>query len=269
MQEICERCGAWRPDQIIAPDGRSMSCPACGFVSPLRRGPLFVVTGASGAGKSTALRLLYQEERDYLVMESDILWEDRWQDPEGRYTAYFNLWLRVCKNIGQGGRPVVLGGCMAPHQLEPCVERRYFSAVHYLALVAAPEELRRRLQSRPAWRRCGAAGMRARLPPPCSITPGCGRTPAAPTLRWLCWIPRASPRRRPRRPLTALSAPASRRGSRGASPPRGPAGDARKFIHAGGARRLSKGRSWYDRFVPLHREHLPQPDGRGPDAPRA
>ena len=158
MQEICERCGAWRPDQIIAPDGRSMSCPVCGFVSPLRRGPLFVVTGASGAGKSAALRLLYQEERDYLVMESDILWEDRWQDPEGRYTAYFNLWLRVCKNIGQGGRPVVLGGCMAPHQLEPCVERRYFSAVHYLALVTSPEELRRRLQSRPAWRRCGDEG---------------------------------------------------------------------------------------------------------------
>ena len=105
MQEICERCGAWRPDKIIAPDGRSMACPACGFVSPLRRGPLFVVTGASGAGKSTALRLLYQEERDYLVMESDILWEDRWQDPEGRYTAYFNLWLRVCKNIGLHGPP--------------------------------------------------------------------------------------------------------------------------------------------------------------------
>jgi hypothetical protein len=39
-----------------------------------------------------------------------------------------------------------------PENIEPCVERRYFSEVHYLALVCNDEELVRRLQARPAWR---------------------------------------------------------------------------------------------------------------------
>lgn len=156
MQNICEHCGAYRADKIIAPDGQSATCPECGFVSPLRRLPLFIVTGASGAGKSTAMRELYKTETDYLVMEADILWEDRYNDPDGQYRKYYERWLRVCKNMAQGGRPVVLAGCAAPYQIEPCVERRYFSVVRYLALVTRDGILEGRLRARPAWRNSGS-----------------------------------------------------------------------------------------------------------------
>lgn len=37
-------------------------------------------------------------------------------------------------------------------RLEPLPERVFFSDVHYLALVADDETLRRRLRARPAWR---------------------------------------------------------------------------------------------------------------------
>ena len=37
--------------------------------------------------------------------------------------------------------------------MEPCVERRYFSTVHYLAPVCEDEELADRLQKRPALRK--------------------------------------------------------------------------------------------------------------------
>jgi hypothetical protein len=49
---------------------------------------------------------------------------------------------------------VVLFGAGAgvPENLETCIERRYFSQIHYLALVCADDVLSERLQERPAWR---------------------------------------------------------------------------------------------------------------------
>ncbi len=43
-------------------------------------------------------------------------------------------------------------GTGVPEYIEPAVERRYFSKVHYLALVCEDEVLRKRLQNRPEWR---------------------------------------------------------------------------------------------------------------------
>src|SRR5262249_87633 len=70
------------------------------------------------------------------------------------YREYFELWLRMAKNIGQAGRPAVLvgGGFAVPDNLEPCIERRYFATIHYLALVCDARVLESRLRARPAWR---------------------------------------------------------------------------------------------------------------------
>ena len=64
------------------------------------------------------------------------------------------MWLRLAKNIGQAGRPVALvgAGFAVPDNLEPCIERRYFSSIHYLALVCDDAVLAARLAARPAWR---------------------------------------------------------------------------------------------------------------------
>jgi hypothetical protein len=43
-------------------------------------------------------------------------------------------------------------GVGVPSNLEVCVERRYFSRLHYLALSLADDVLIDRLQQRPAWR---------------------------------------------------------------------------------------------------------------------
>jgi hypothetical protein len=70
------------------------------------------------------------------------------------YQVFFETWLRMCKNIGQAGRPVVLfgAGVGVPANLESCVERRYFSTLHYLALTCEDEVLVERLRQRPSWR---------------------------------------------------------------------------------------------------------------------
>lgn len=53
--------------------------------------------------------------------------------------------------------PVVLfgAGMGEPGNLESCIERRYFSRLHYLALVCSDTELSQRLQARPHWRQSG------------------------------------------------------------------------------------------------------------------
>lgn len=125
-----------------------MRCPFCGHTEEINRMPLFIITGASGVGKSTVCRQLFLKEKDYIVMESDILWNNSFNHPENNYREYRELWLRMCKNISQIGKPVVLCGSAVPEQFENCLERRYFSEIYYLALVCDEDILCKRLEER-------------------------------------------------------------------------------------------------------------------------
>jgi DNA-directed RNA polymerase subunit RPC12/RpoP len=53
MLNICVNCGLYRPDKIVDPTGPYAICPECGHRHLFRALPLFIVSGASGAGKST------------------------------------------------------------------------------------------------------------------------------------------------------------------------------------------------------------------------
>lgn len=152
MFNVCPKCGDYRPDKIIGADGESAICPDCGHQSRFIRLPLFILTGASGVGKSTVCRELAARMKDVVVMESDILWREEFDKPETNYSDYRETWLRICKNISQAGRPVVLCGVGVPTQFEQCLERRYFSALHYLALICDDQILAARLGKRPTWR---------------------------------------------------------------------------------------------------------------------
>jgi 2-phosphoglycerate kinase len=112
------------------------------------------VGGASGSGKSTVCHHLTGKLQHVILLDSDILWRESFNKPETNYRDFFETWLRMCKNINQSGRPVVLFGAGAgvPENLENCVERRYFSSVYYLALVCSKDTLVERLRARPKWR---------------------------------------------------------------------------------------------------------------------
>jgi len=156
MFNVCPGCGEYDVDKIIVPEGPYAVCPRCEYQHKFIRLPLFVLSGASGVGKTATCLALAAGTRPFVVMESDILWRDEYNHPETNYRDYRETWLRVCKNISQAGKPVILCGVAVPAQFEQCVERRYFSEVHYLALVCADEVLASRLRSRPPWR--GTAG---------------------------------------------------------------------------------------------------------------
>ncbi len=152
MFNICYNCGDYRPDKTIVPEGPYAVCPSCQFRYEFIRLPLFILTGASGVGKSTVCLELAAKMKDIVAMESDILWRKEFNQPETNYREYRETWLRVCKNISQAGKPVVLCGVGEPAQFEQCVERRYFSELHYLALVCDDQILAARLRTLPTLR---------------------------------------------------------------------------------------------------------------------
>lgn len=115
-------------------------------MTPTKKLPLYIVTGASGVGKTTLCEELFRRETEYIVMESDLLWEERYNTPENNYAPYRSLWMRVCANISQIGKPVVLCGCALPEQFEFRPERELFSEIRYLAVVCKEECLLKRMR---------------------------------------------------------------------------------------------------------------------------
>lgn len=115
-------------------------------MTPTNKQPLFIVTGASCVGKSTMCEVLFQRETSYIIMESDLLWQDIYNTPEDDYSTYRRLWMRVCASISQINLPVVLCGCAVPKQFENHRERELFSEIHYLAVVCGDDVLEYRMR---------------------------------------------------------------------------------------------------------------------------
>lgn len=156
MFDVCPGCGAYNPARDIDPASSEAVCPLCGHRQPFRRLPLFIITGASGAGKSALCLALAAQPDAFIALETDIFWNACFDQPEDDYRAFRELCLRAARDIGQGGRPVVLCGSATPSQFESCIGFRYFSAAHYLALVCPPAILADRLRARPPWRASGS-----------------------------------------------------------------------------------------------------------------
>lgn len=155
---VCPKCGAWEVEKRIVPmenDWAVAVCAACAAELPFLRLPLFIVSGASGTGKSTVMHHLLHTLPGFVVLESDILWGTVPADGPNDYHSYYDLWLRMVKAIAQAGKPVLLCGTALPETIEDLPERRYIGRIHYLALVCDPSTQRSRLTSRPGWRNSG------------------------------------------------------------------------------------------------------------------
>ena len=171
MINVCAHCGLYSVDKIVTDKSEPRdrvnlqrekqsavaTCPQCGHAHTFLRLPLLLIGGASATGKSAILLELVGRFTAAVLLEADLLWLEEFEKPPDGHRHFFETWLRLAKNIGQCGRPVALfgAGLTVPKNIEQCVERRFFSRTHYLALVCNEVPLRRRLLARPAWRNSG------------------------------------------------------------------------------------------------------------------
>jgi hypothetical protein len=95
MFNVCPGCDEYSVEKLIDPAGPFAICPYCGHQHRFIQLPLFVLTGASGIGKSTLCLELTAKVSKCVVLESDILWRTEFATPDDNYHDYRNLWLRV------------------------------------------------------------------------------------------------------------------------------------------------------------------------------
>jgi RNase adaptor protein for sRNA GlmZ degradation len=139
-------CG---PDVVVERvDGAVLRCPSCGDEQRIPALPLFVVTGASGTGKSTVMEPLRARLPDVEVFDVDVTLQvaaigwDVWRD----------TWLRLVHAVALNGRVCVLCGSLTPDQLETLPARKLIGSIHFCLLDCPDETLADRLRSRPPWR---------------------------------------------------------------------------------------------------------------------
>ena len=154
------------------PGAPVLRCRRCGDSLRVPGLPLFVVTGASGAGKTTVTGPLRRLLPDCDVFEADLtlhvaaLGLETWRD----------MWLRLAHGVALNGRVTVLCGSLLPDQLESLPARKLLGPIHFCNLDCPGEILAGRLRARPSWRHGSAetavlehqrfaAWLRARIEP--------------------------------------------------------------------------------------------------------
>jgi predicted kinase len=132
-------------------------CPECGHVDDAAAlAPLFIVTGASGSGKTAVFAPLARRLQGRCVtFDADLL-----MDAAGalsgsqpiNWPALRDAWLAVAHGIAQSGMPTVLLAPFIPGHLQELPARRWIADIQFIVL-DCPDELRRaRISARPPWR---------------------------------------------------------------------------------------------------------------------
>ncbi len=145
----CQRCN---PAVTLEPAGDVARCPQCGWTEIARREPLFVVSGASGSGKSAVFAPLALALPECAVFDADWLIDPLSRTHPVDWQAFRDAWLSVAHGVAQARRSTVLLGTFMPEQLEQLPARRWMGPIHFAVLDCTDESRTARLQARPPWR---------------------------------------------------------------------------------------------------------------------
>jgi hypothetical protein len=128
--------------------GEVLRCPRCGDAVPVVAVPVFVVTGASGTGKTTIAEPLRHLLPDCDVFDVDLILHVA----ELGWDTFGDTWLRIAHGIALNGRVTVLCGSMMPGNLESLPARKLTGPILSCTLDCPDPVLAARLRARPAWR---------------------------------------------------------------------------------------------------------------------
>ncbi len=151
MPFTCDACGAGRDLILIPAHGTVLRCPQCGDERRFVRPPLLIVTGTSGAGKSTICARLAGRIPGAVLLDADVFASDMISvvSPNEDYPAFWRSMARLAHEISQNNLAVVFFSVILPQQLLANTDvLEYFTSVSFLCLRCDGEVLRTRFMRR-------------------------------------------------------------------------------------------------------------------------
>lgn len=139
MISICPHCGSNRWNK--AATTTHITCPECDHSWPYRRGPLLLLTGCSGVGKTTTAIRLFGMTKDFAVLDADMFYI-----PDDSYLS--SMLEKVCNlsaAFNQQGTAILWTMAGDLDCIKDTYHRQFFSEIKCLALTCEPDELRRRM----------------------------------------------------------------------------------------------------------------------------
>ena len=139
MISICPHCGSNRWNKTAT--ATHITCPECGHSWPYRRGPLLLLTGCSGVGKTTTAIRLFGVTKDFTVLDGDMFYIPDDSQLSGMLEKVCNL----SAAFNQQGAAILWTMTGGLDLLKDTYHRQFFSEIKCLALTCEPDELRRRM----------------------------------------------------------------------------------------------------------------------------
>jgi hypothetical protein len=142
---FCDRCGAYAIRRQQLHDGiGDFACDACQRRFSRRVMPLYIVTGASGVGKTSITPLLQGLLPNCGVFDKDQMWARDWD-------MIYNNYFRIASALAQGGKVTVVVGTIMPEFLVGLSDRDLVGEIRYANLHCDDETRRHRLLTRRTW----------------------------------------------------------------------------------------------------------------------
>jgi len=151
----CPECDAF----ALSGGTNTLICTACNAHIEANFLPLFLISGASGTGKSTLVCLLRPLLPDCVVVGGDLLVDVTNRDRQ----SFLGRWLRVAYATAQSGHPIVIAGVIEKTELDAHVDRSLVGQIHVIGLHTNEEVRVARLQARPRWAKHSAEKRAARI----------------------------------------------------------------------------------------------------------
>ncbi|OPA73793.1 hypothetical protein BVG16_27320 [Paenibacillus selenitireducens] len=104
--------------------------------------PLFLITGASGSGKTRVITELYRECPEHVVLDLDALW-----GPVDDWDKIKNIWIHVAHQMALNQRMTILCGTFLPWEFDKVDLKDHFR-VYYIGLHCSDEVRETRLRAR-------------------------------------------------------------------------------------------------------------------------
>ncbi|MBQ7139865.1 MAG: hypothetical protein IJO39_12820 [Clostridia bacterium] len=139
MISICSHCGSNRWNKTAT--ATHITCPECGHSWPYRRGPLLLLTGCSGVGKTTTATRLFGMTKAFAVLDADMFYIP----DDSQLSSMLDKVCNLSAAFNQQGTAILWTMAGGLDCIKNTYHRQFFSEIKCLALTCEPDELRRRM----------------------------------------------------------------------------------------------------------------------------